>query len=291
MTSEVMSSLPPRFMIRTVRSTNSHSPPPPAPSAHVGALLREWRAARRLSQLNLALDVGTSTRHLSCVETGKAQPSRDMVARLADALGMPLRERNALLIAAGYAPEYRETALTTPEMAPQRRAIEVILAHHEPYPAFVMNRHWDVLMTNQALTRFIDSLKAGGAMHSNIVRQVFDPNDMRPFVANWEEVAQELVRHLHADVAAAPSDAKARALLEEVLAYPDVPAHWRTREPARTPLPILTSAFRRGEIELRFFSTLTMFATPRDVTLDELRIECMFPADEATAQECRALAK
>lgn len=291
MTSQVMEIWRVGRIIPPVRANASLSPPPPAPGAHVGALLREWRAARRLSQLDLALEVGASTRHLSCVETGKAQPSRDMVARLADALGVPLRERNALLIAAGYAPEYRETALTTPQMAPIRRAVEFILEHQEPYPAFVMNRHWDTLLTNQALTRVIGLVKGGAPLHSNIVRQVFDPNDMRPFFANWEEVAGELIRHLHDEVAAAPSDTKARALLAEVLAYPGVPAHWRRREPGATPLPLLTTVFRRDNLELHFFSTLTTFGTPRDVTLDELRIECMFPADEATAEQCRALAR
>lgn len=274
-----------------MRVNASASPPPPAPAAHVGALLREWRAARRLSQLDLALEVGASTRHLSCVETGKAQPSRDMVARLADALGMPLRERNALLIAAGYAPEYRETALTTPQMAPIRRAIEYILEHQEPYPAFVMNRHWDLLQANHAMTRVIGVVRGGAPLHANIVRQIFDPNDVRPFLANWEDVAGDVIRHLHDEVAAAPSDTKARALLDEALAYPGVPARWRVREPGATPPPLLTTVFRNGEVEFRFFSTITTFGTPRDVTLDELRIECTFPADEATADQCRKLAR
>jgi transcriptional regulator with XRE-family HTH domain len=243
-----------------------------------------------MSQLDLALEVGVSSRHLSCVETGKAQPSRDMVVRLADALHMPLRERNALLVAAGYAPSYRETALTTPEMERVRHAIALILEHQEPYPAFVMNRHWDVLMTNRGATRFFDFLRDGTPVHPNIMRQVFDPNDMRPFVVNWEEVAGELIRHLHDEVAAAPSDAKARALLDEILGFPDLPTHWRTRQPGAMPLPLLTTVFGKGPVRLHFFSALTTFGTPRDVTLDELRIECMFPADETTAELCRRLA-
>jgi transcriptional regulator with XRE-family HTH domain len=272
-----------------VPTLDSRSPPPPTPSAHVGALLREWRAARRWSQLDLALEAGVSARHLSYVETGKAQPSRDMVARLADALDMPLRERNALLVAAGYAPKYRETALATPEMSPVRRAIEFILQQQEPYPAFVTNRHWDLLLANGGSSRLFGLLREGGPLHPNIMRQVFDPNDMRPLLANWEEVAGDLIRHLHNEVAAAPSDAKARALLDEVLAYPGVPDRWRTREPGATPLPMLTTVFRKGDLELRFFSTITTFGTPRDVTIDELRIECMFPVDEGTADVCRKL--
>lgn len=269
----------------------SHSPSPSAP-AHVGTLLREWRAARRLSQLDLALDAGLSTRHLSCVETGKAQPSRDTIARLADALEMPLRERNALLMAAGYAPKYPETALATPEMVQVRRAIEFILAQQEPYPAFVLNRRWDILMANPAAVRVNGFVMRGRASaHQNMIRQIFDPDDLRPAVANWDEVAGDLIRHLHDEVAAAPTDAAARALLDEVLAYPGVPACWRTRELGAAPSPLLTTVLRRDQHELRFFSTITTFGTPRDVTIDELHIECCFPVDDATAELCLTLAR
>jgi transcriptional regulator with XRE-family HTH domain len=258
---------------------------------HFGALLREWRSARRRSQLDLALDADVSARHLSCVETGKAQPSRDMVARLADALAMPLRERNALMIAAGYAPEYHETPLTTPGMAAVRRAVDFILEQQEPYPALVMNRHWDLLLANRALTRVFGVLRGGPPKHANVLHQIFDPDDMRPYVANWEEVAGDVIRHLHGEIAIEPGDGKARALLAEVLSYPAIPARWRTREPGATPLPLLTTVFRKDALELGFFSTFTTFGTTRDVTIEELRIECLFPADEATADFCRALAR
>jgi transcriptional regulator with XRE-family HTH domain len=270
-----------------VQTNESRSPPPPSPSIHVGALLREWRASRRLSQLDLALETGMSARHLSCVETGKAQPSRDLIARLADVLDMPLRERNALLIAAGYAPQYRETSLSTPEMAPVRRAIDLTLAHHEPYPAFVMNRYWDVLHMNSALMKLIGAVRGGPPTHTNILRQVFDPNDLRPYVVNWEEVAGDLIHHLHNEIAATPSDVKSRALLDEVLAYPDIPTRWRTRDAGAAPLPMITTIFRAGDRKLSFLSTITMFGTARDVTIEELRIECMFPVDEATATHCK----
>jgi len=256
----------------------------------VGALLREWRAAKRLSQLDLALEVGMSARHLSCVETGKAQPSRDMVARLADALQMPLRERNTLLLAAGYAAKYDETDLSTAPMAPVRRAIEFILRQQEPYPALVTNRYWDVLLSNGALKRLFGRIRNGPPRHMNVLRQIFDPQDMRPFIVNWEEVAGDLIRHLHNEVATAPTDIKSRALLNEVLAYPDIPAGWRTRDPAATPLPMLTTALLDNGRQLQFLSTFSTFGASRDITIDELRIECMFPADEATAAACRALA-
>jgi transcriptional regulator with XRE-family HTH domain len=294
MTLEVMVIQTHPDIIPTVARANvsaHRSPPPPAPAAHVGTLLREWRAARRLSQLDLALEADVSSRHLSCVETGKAQPSRDMVVRLADALEVPLRDRNALLIAAGYAPAYRETALAAPEMAQVRRAIEAILAHQEPYPAFVLNRYWDVLMANQAAARIGVFLLDGPRRHTNMVRQTFDPGDLRAAIANWEEIAGDMIRHLHAEVAAAPGDVTARALLEEALAYPDVPAHWRVRDPDAAPPPLLTVVFHARGRELRFFSTISTFGTAHDVTLDELRIECAFPADDATGELCRRLAE
>lgn len=269
----------------------SSKPASPPDAPEVGVLLREWRAVRRWSQLDLALDAGVSARHLSCVETGKAQPSRELVIKLADALELPLRERNALLVAAGFAPKYPESALATPELAQIRRAIEFILAQQEPYPAFVLNRHWDVLMANAAAARVNGFVLGGRPMkHANMIRQFFDPQDLRPAVANWDEVAGTLIRHLHTAVAAAPGDAVARALLAEALAYPDVPAHWRRRQFDAAPSPLLTTILQRDGHELRFFSTITTFGTPRDVTLDELHVECCFPVDEATAALCRRLA-
>jgi transcriptional regulator with XRE-family HTH domain len=247
----------------------------------IGTLLREWRETRRLSQLALALDAGISARHVSQVETGKAQPSREMVVRLADALGLPLRERNALLLAAGYAPEYPETPLATPALAQVRHAIALMLEHQEPYPAFVLNRRWDILEANLGAARVARFL-IGGSQHANMVHQFFDPADLRAVVVNWEEVAGDIVRHLHGEPAA-------RLVLEEALRYPGVPAHWRNRTADIAPSPLLTVEFRKGDQSLRFFSTITTFGTPRDVTLDELRVECTFPADVATAAFCQHL--
>jgi transcriptional regulator with XRE-family HTH domain len=261
----------------------------PSTVANAGVLLREWRAARRMSQLELALEAEVSARYLSCVETGKSQPSREMIARLADALAMPLRERNALLMAAGYAPGYPETALRAKELGQIHRAVELILKHQEPYPAFVLNRHWDVIRANPAAVR-VGEFLIGGSAHRNMVRQFFDPNDLRRVVANWEEVAGDLIRHLHDALAAIPFDTKTRALLDDVLRYPGVPSQWRGRELTAPPPPILTVEFRKDNQVLRFFSTITTFGTSRDITIDELRIECTFPADDSTAERCRALA-
>jgi transcriptional regulator with XRE-family HTH domain len=264
---------------------------PPSP-AHIGTLLREWRAARRMSQLDLALEAGLSARHLSCVETGKAQASRDTIGRLADTLAMPLRERNALMLAAGYAPSHPETALAQPELAQIRQAIDCILRQQEPYPAILLNRHWDVQTTNHAaarVNRFLLGARAGS--QRNMLRQMFDPQDLRSAIVNWEEVAGNLIRHMHRVVAGAPTDLVARALLDEVLAYPGVPAGWRVRQLDSAPQPLQTTILQRDGRQLRFFSTITTFGTPRDVTLDELHIECCFPMDEETADLCRELAR
>lgn len=272
-------------MVSKAQADSSHAQPP------VGVLLREWRGARRMSQLDLALEAGMSTRHLSCIETGRARASRELVCRLADVLGMPLRERNALLLAGGYAPQYQEHALTTPALERMRQAIELIVAHQEPYPAFVIDRHWNVLMANDAAVRVNRLLMDGReSRHTNLLHQVFDPDDFRPVIVNWPEVAEKFIRHVHAQLAAAPTDQVLQALLAEVLAYPGVPKQWRLRDLESAPAPVLTLVFRSRRGELRFFETITTFSMPRDVTLDELRIECAFPADDRTAAICTELA-
>ena len=258
----------------------------------VGLLLREWRAARRLSQLDLALDANISARHLSCIETGKSQPSRTLLMRLADVLDMPLRERNALLRAGGYAPSYPESGLDTPALGRINQAIAFILEQQEPYPAFLMNRHWDVLAANKAAQRVSDFLLDGRpGKHTNMLRTVFDPDDLRCRMTNWDDVGSTLIGHLHALVAGSPTDANARALLDEILAYPDVPSRWRLRDLDSPPAPLLTTEFSHRGVALSFFSTITTFGTPRDITIDELHIESCFPMDEATAQFCREAAR
>jgi transcriptional regulator with XRE-family HTH domain len=255
-----------------------------------GILLREWRSMRRTSQMDLAFEAGVSARYLSCIESGKARPSREMVSALADALEMPLRERNALMLAAGFTPCYSETPLLKPEFERMRQAIDFILEHQEPYPAFVINRRWDVVQANAAVVRVNRFLMRGRALrHSNLLHQVFDPEDFRPVVVNWPEVAGRFIGLLHGDIAAAPFDPGPRQLLNELLAYPDVPTHWRRRDLESEPTPILNLVFRSEEGELRFFETITTFAGPKDVTLDELRIECSFPVDDKTAELCARL--
>ncbi|MGH8079721.1 MAG: helix-turn-helix domain-containing protein [Lysobacter sp.] len=268
----------------------SRSPKPPRPQARAGRVLREWRAMRALSQLDLALDAGVSTRHLSYIETGKAQPSHELVLRFAEVLGMPSRERNVLLVAAGYAPEIAQAAASESEQAGMRRAIDHILAQHEPYPAFLINRHWDVLIANSGAQRVGDFVMDGRpSAHGNIIRQVFDPDDMRAGTANWHELAGELIQHLHAAIAATPTDNVLKGLLDEALAYPDVPPQWRHRDVDAALSPLLTTVFRKHGRELRFLSTFTTFAFARNITLQDQHIECCFPMDDATSAFCREL--
>ncbi|HTE44218.1 MAG TPA: helix-turn-helix transcriptional regulator [Gemmatimonadaceae bacterium] len=273
----------------SLAKSRTAQPLPLPPDADIGALLRHWRTARRLSQLELALDADVSSRHLSYVETGRSRPSREMLLRLADALEVPLRERNALLVAAGFAPRYYETGLAAPEMARMRGAIELILRHQQPFPAFVLDRYWNILMTNDAAPRCTRFLLGAEPTEGNMLRLCLHPNGLRRMMPNWEETAGDLIRHLHHQIATSPADERAKDLLAEVLAYPGVPAQWRTRDVATSPTPLLTTVFRKGDVELRFFSTITTFGTPHDVTLEELRIECSFPADESTATMCRNL--
>lgn len=256
-----------------------------------GDALRHWRRARRKSQLDLALDAGVSPRHLSFVETGRSRPSRDMVLTLARALDVPLRERNTLLGAAGFAPVYRETDLGAPELEPARRALDLILRHQEPYPAVVMNRRWDVLASNEAGARLFSLLlaEAAPAQPANVLRLMFDPAGIRPWVSNWEEVAEALVQRVHRESIGGIPDEPTARLLGEVLRYPGVPARWRNPDLSAPLAPFVPVAFAKGALELRFFSTVTTLGTPQDVTLQELRVECFFPADEATAERAASL--
>ncbi|HEV8584539.1 MAG TPA: helix-turn-helix transcriptional regulator [Methylomirabilota bacterium] len=260
----------------------------------VGRLLREWRARRGMSQLDLAVEAGVSSRHLSFVETGRSSPSREMVMLLARALDVPLRDRNDLLTSAGYAPIYRASKLEAPEMAQARRAIDFILKQQEPYPALVLDRHWNVLKVNDGSARvqavFLDAAAVSALGPPNAMRLMFHPRAFRPCIVNWEPTAASLIQWLHRDVATGFADAETRALLEELLAYPDTPRQWRALDLDASPAPFLPIEFRKGDLVLRYFTTLTTLGTPHDITLQELRVESFFPADEATEQASRLLA-
>ena len=253
-----------------------------------GRLLRQWRSTRHLSQLALATEAGISTRHLSFLETGRAQPSREMVRLLAGMLDVPLGERNTLLVSAGYAPMYGDREVGAPELEPVRRALEFILRQQEPYPAFVVDGQWNVVMRNEASRRIFELFR-GPLKTVNVMRTVFDPGMLRPFVVNWEKVAECLMHSLHRDVAATGGEAVVR-LRDELLAYPDVPSRWRTPGALGCTAPLVSMQLRKGDLSMSFFSMITTLATPRDVALQQLKIECFFPADAATEETARRLA-
>lgn len=264
-------------------STSAAAGPATKPDVNFGLLLRRWRAVRRVSQLHLALDADISTRHLSCVETGRARPSRKMVLRLAEALQIPLRERNVLLLAAGYAPLYRQTGLEAPEMEGARRAVDLLMRQQEPFPGIVVDRYWNTLRMNAGTKRFLtffpgcDSVKP-----RNGIRLVFHPKGLRRFIENWESVAARLIQRVHREVAANPWDQTMKSFLDELLSYPGVPSRWRFLDFDDIPPPFLTMNFKWNNSTLRLFSTLTTFGSAQDVALQELRIESFFPADKVT---------
>lgn len=256
-----------------------------------GVLLRRWRTIRGVSQMDLALEAETSTRHLSCLETGRAQPSRKMVVRLAETLRVPLRERNALLLAAGYAPLYRDTALDATELKDARRAIELFMTHLEPNPVLVLDRYWNTLRMNAGAKRILALFPGcdSGAPH-NGVRLVFDPNGLRPFIENWETVAAHIIRRVHRDAIDNPFDQGLQDFLKELLSYAGVPSRWHMLDLDGAPPPFLTLNYKWKNLRLRLFSTLTTLGTPLDIALEELRIETFFPADEATRTVVNRLA-
>ena len=258
----------------------------------VGVLLQHWRQARRMSQLALAVEAEVSSRHISFIETGRARPSREMVLHLAGALEVPLRERNALLLAAGYAPIYREVGLEAPEADAVRWALAAILRRQEPYPAVVMNRSWDLLEANAAGARFFGFLLGDGARTgpANVIRMMLDPNGLRPYVANWEAVATALLDRVGREAIGGALDGATGELLDEVMSFPGVRHLRRTPGASATLSPVVPVTFEKPPFRFSFFSTVTTLGTPQDALLQELRIESFFPLDEETERNAMALA-
>jgi transcriptional regulator with XRE-family HTH domain len=252
----------------------------------VGELLREWRDRRRISQLDLAISAEISARHLSFVETGRSKPSREMVLRLGEHLDVPLRERNQLLLAAGYAPAYTETRLADPEMAAVRQAVRQLLTWHEPYPVAVVDRGWNLLDANASIALLTKNV-APELLEppANVLRATLHPDGMAPYILNLGEWRAHLLGRLRRQVAQTADKALAD-LLEELRGYPcDQPApEVEIPGPGDILVPL---RIREGETELAFFSTVATFGTPLDITLAELVIESFFPADPATAAHLR----
>jgi transcriptional regulator with XRE-family HTH domain len=255
----------------------------------VGHLLREWRQRRRMSQLNFAVEAEISSKHLSFLETGRSQPSREMVLHLAELLEVPLRERNSLLVAAGFAPMFKEHALSDPELQPAREAVDLVLKGHQPYPAIAVDRHWQLVAANDAARYFMSGVQpALLTAPLNVLRITLHPDGMAPRIVNLGEWRAHLLARLRRQIEVS-ADAKLAELFKELSAYP-APAH--AAEPVGSAVAFAVP-FRLATDAgvLSFISTTTVFGTPVDVTLSELALESFFPADPATAATLRTLAQ
>jgi transcriptional regulator with XRE-family HTH domain len=254
-------------------------------------LLKEWRGRRGFSQLNLALAAHTTQRHVSFIESGRASPSREMVLRLAATLGLPLRQQNTLLLAAGYAPAWRERTLLAPGMEVIDRALDYMLAQHEPFPAFVVDRRWNLLRANRGAVKLVEFLTGPAADRPNpepvnLAVALMSPDGLRPVIVNWQEVAAHLLRGVQND-ANADGSPETMTLLTRLSALAEHPVLSEASPPEEGSSPVLPIHFRRGETSLRLFTTIATLGTPRDITLDEIRIEFFFPMDDATEIVCR----
>lgn len=255
----------------------------------VGDLIREWRTRRRMSQLDLAMEAEISQRHLSFMESGRSAPSRDMVLHLAEQLEIPLRQRNQLLLAAGYAPSFSEKPLDHPSLAPAMDAVRMVLKGHEPYPAIAVDRHWNLVEGNAALGPMLAGVDASLLEPPvNVLRLSLHPKGVAPRIVNLHEWRSHLIERLkHQNDTT--GDPFLKALEQELLGYPDGPRAGRPMQ--ADPLAIAHPLrLRVGDAVLSFISTITVFGTPLDVTLSELAIESFFPADEETAARLRCLA-
>ena len=264
-------------------------------SNDLGALLRQWRGARHKSQMEASLDAGISQRHLSFIEIGRSIPSRETLMDIAEALEIPYRDRNSLLLAAGYAPTYDDVGWDEQEMHSVSEALTRMLRHHEPYPAIVLDRYWNVLQTNTAAPRFFNSFVdiSQRPQPRNLLHLMFDPAGMRPFVANWEEVARTLIQRVVREAVGRVVDEKSQDLVAALLAYPGTRPEWRTQHVRQAPsdLPVIPIRFFKGGETLSYFSMLTTLATPQTIATQELRIESMFPMDEATETQHEQIMK
>jgi len=258
-------------------------------SRTIGDLLRDWRQRRRLSQMDLALEAEISTRHLSFVETGRATPSREMVLRLAESLDIPLRERNAMLVAAGFAPMFPERNLDDPSLAAARRAIDLVLAGHEPYPALALDRHWTIVAHNRAIAPFLEGCAADLLTPPiNMVRLSLHPQGIAPRIDNLGEVRAHVVARLRRQIELT-ADPVLESLLEEISAWPVPFSQPHPRKGQEAEQLFIPVRLRTAAGPLTLISATTVFGTPVDVTLAELAIETFLPADAETAERLRTM--
>lgn len=257
------------------------------------ALLKYWRNRRGISQLDLALAADVSSRHISFLETGRAQPSEKMILRIASTLDVPLRQQNELLRAVGYGNRFKEPELSHQLGAEISRTLDMILTKYHPYPIMVMNRSYDILRTNRAtdslMPHFIADMNQV-VFPMNAFRLLFDPLLARSFVVDWPVVAQQLLSRLHRESLSSPEVTGLKTLLDELLDFPDVPDSWRYPDFETPTSATFTIGLRHKHIEVAFLTTVTTFSAPGNITLEDLRIESYFPLDDKTEQVCRDLA-
>jgi len=260
----------------------------------LSALLRHFRHRRGLSQLDLALSAEVSARHISFVETGRALPSRDMLLVLGQALDLTLRDQNTLLQAGGFAPAFSEPSFDDGIPEPIDRAIDRMLALHEPYPITVLNRRYEVLRANPACMRILGQfVRDPSALTSplNVLKVLFDPRLARHFVVDWEQLARAMLTRLHREELSQAMTGGLSELLRELLAFDGVPQSFRVPDLSAPSDPTMVVRLARGELELAFLTTVTVFNAPQNVMLEELRIESYFPLDRETERACAQMAR
>jgi len=246
-----------------------------------GEILRRWRMLRKISQMDLALEIGVSPRHLSFVETGKSRPGRELVLRIAQFLNLPYRQRNAFLMAAGYAPEFRGESLESPEMEIVREAINQLLANHEPFPAFVVDAGYKILMKNSAYERFVRFYAGQKSLekYDNAIRILFAEDGLRPYVQNWPSVEKIIVSRLAGELMTTQNN-DLLSLYKDISSSSSGKAEIDLK--IDTMLPVMSLSFLKDSTTASFFTTIVTFGTPLDLTTQEIRIELLFPSDEET---------
>ncbi|MGG7605049.1 helix-turn-helix domain-containing protein [Massilia sp. BKSP1R2A-1] len=263
-----------------------------------GAALRYWRGKRGISQLRLALDAGISQRHLSFLENGRAQPGRELILKLGLVLDIPLRQRNAMLLAAGFAPAYRERSLSDPELGAVMQALDFMLEQQAPYPALVVDRLWNLVMANEPAANMM-RLFLGMPPHApiprdgsvNVLKLILDPNGLRRYLVNWEDVCTDLLLWVQREAMGDGPGSEATAMLDELMALPGIAGAASQPNLERRALPFLPVTLKKDDIVLNLFTTITTLGTPHDVTVHELRLESFFPADESSRQWFQAQAE
>lgn len=270
-----------------------------APIVDFGALLKDWRAHRRVSQLDLSTLSGISQRHISFLETGRSRPSRAMVLALADSLDVPLREQNALLQSAGFTPAWSESPLDSGGSELFQAALEATLTHHEPYPAMVLDGRWNLVMANEGALRFfgefVDIFEAltaiGSPREFQVVRLCLRDEGLKPYIENWEALVFSFLARARRALLLNPRDPHLPVIISEITSHRDAPDEWRQPDWTSAPEPALAMTMRKGDAVYRFFTMLAHFGSAQSVTLEELSVETFFPADEATRLHLEALAR